>query len=164
MKQITDKQFEWIVLGGALVPGMVLTAFATNPKAQPIIFAANFGVLGGFVFIGILSGWLGGGDLGLLALATGKMVACSPSGYASFCILAVVVACGSYSNFTQMALPERLERAFYYVFRAEEKLIELGSGAKNEPDVGRDAAQRGQSLDRGSHRSWSQANSSQKPQ
>lgn len=149
MDRITKEDFQWIVLGGALMPGIILAAFATDPKAQPIIYAANFGVIGGFIFIGVLSGWLGGGDLSLLALATGKMAACSPAGYASFCILAVVFLGGSYCNFIQIALPEPLERAFYYIFKAEDKLLELGSSTKHE----RGTTTRGQSLDRESHHS-----------
>ena len=71
------EEFEWVVLFGAVAPGLALASQAAKKDNQVLIYAASYGIIGGFLFMGVMSGWIGGGDISLLALSTGSISACS---------------------------------------------------------------------------------------
>lgn len=70
LTNVPMESFTWIVMFATLSPGIALAAAAKNPKYQVAINALNSAIIGGFIFIGVLSGWIGGGSISLTSLAT----------------------------------------------------------------------------------------------
>lgn len=62
-------QQDWALLGGAVAPGLAFALLAGfGACARNLVFAFCYALLGGFLVMGVVSGWVGGGDISITAL------------------------------------------------------------------------------------------------
>lgn len=90
----------WVTLVGTLAPAIYGVALASNPNSHDEIYAVGHALLGGGTFIGVLSGWMGGGDVSLSALAAGELYVCSLGGLVSTGAFMAIVGYSIYANKT----------------------------------------------------------------
>ena len=89
-------QYNWVIMGGAAAPAAAGVVVAGKKEAQAPLSALSFGLIGAFIFIGPVNGWIGGGNISLLSLTTGSMGACAAGGWATMSLLGVMIASGMY--------------------------------------------------------------------
>lgn len=123
---LREETLNWIILGGALFPGLLMAAIATKPAAIPIVFALSYGLLGGFLVMGVLSGWIGGGDISIYALTTGNIGACDIGGYISIGLFLLILGGGMYFTLSQKPPPGIVSIAFAGLVAFEIYLISIG--------------------------------------
>jgi len=123
---LREETLNWIILGGALFPGLLMAAIATKPAAIPIVFALSYGLLGGFLVMGVLSGWIGGGDISIYALTTGNIGACDIGGYISLGLFLLILGGGMYFTLSQKTPPGIVGIAFAGLVAFEIYLISIG--------------------------------------
>mmetsp|Transcript_54255 Transcript_54255/g.101330 ORF Transcript_54255/g.101330 Transcript_54255/m.101330 type:complete len:278 (+) Transcript_54255:112-945(+) len=112
---VEEQQYNWVVLAGALFPGIAVASVATAPAMTSPVTSCSFGLIGGFLFIGPLSAWIGGGNVGLLSLAAGTMGACDTGGWVSMSLLGAVISGGVAVSERKMAPPGLIKNAFKLV-------------------------------------------------
>ena len=124
----------WIIMILSAAPGAFLAGMGANLKTRELVWSLSYAILGGFMFIGPFSSWVGGGSISLAALATGEIGACAPGGFVSQAVLAMVVFGGLYyskksvivdkdGNKKQKPPPGKIGAIFAVLFIAEKKLL-----------------------------------------
>jgi len=102
---IDAAQFNWIQLAAAMMPGAAVATIAAKKEAEPFVASASFSLIGGFIFIGPINGWIGGANISLLSLAAGEMGVCKNYGYSTLVILMLVMSTSFYVSFKRILPP-----------------------------------------------------------
>ena len=111
---LSPEHYNWILLGGAMAPGLAMTTIATKKEFEDPLASLSFALIGSFMFIGPVNGWIGGGNISLLSLASGTMGACATGGWVTMSILGLLIMGSMFVSLKKVQFNQDL--CFFYFF------------------------------------------------